>query len=162
CMELLQHLLDQKIVRLHAGTWVLPDALGALELPASIEQVLDRRIAALSPAARAIAELLSLCTRFLPLQTTDYVQLLAHEHGSAADPRLARGADQTLRQLVKDSGRIYFDETDPTLELPQRVKMCFERAQAAYDATPEAERGLPPLQAISELAICVSTLSAVC
>jgi tetratricopeptide (TPR) repeat protein len=300
CMELAQHLVDAKIVGLQGGAWVLPEDLAALELPAGVEQVLDRRIAALGATAREFIELISLCTRFLPLQTSDYTLMLGKEHssqavfaaidelvssnmivpnavgyalqheglslavqrsmndarrramhrkigehnathhrqwalitahhmfqagelargyahviadftpsrelstpnvmmarapegvalfdalldyvadgalppsgihkiravalklGAIADPRLARGADQTLAQLVKDSGRIYFDDTDPTLEWPQRVKVCFERAQAAYDAAPEHARGLAPLAAISELAVCVSTLSAVC
>lgn len=61
------------------------------------------------------------------------------EQGRALDPILRR-----------DVGLVYWDEVTGDTPL-ERLGRCFERAQAAYDASPPNERGLPPLIALQRL-----------
>ena len=56
-----------------------------------------------------------------------------------------------------------FAETDASQPDVQRVIECLKRAQQTYEATPAAERGLPPGDAVRELAACAMPLaSALC
>jgi hypothetical protein len=77
CLELAQHLVDRKIARLVDGCWSLPYTLDGLSLPASYEQALEQRVAAIQPCARALLELLALSSRLAPLSVADHLQLLA-------------------------------------------------------------------------------------
>ena len=57
----------------------------------------------------------------------------------------------------------FFAETDASQPDLQRVIECLKRAQQTYEATPEAERGLPPGDAVRDLAACAMPLaSALC
>ena len=51
-LQLAQHLVEKGVLRYHAGAWSLPASIDPGELPASMAQALDTRIAALPPAAR--------------------------------------------------------------------------------------------------------------
>jgi hypothetical protein len=66
-------------------------------------------------------------------------------------------AERLLSQLRSDTGLDLFDTADP--DPAQYATRCFPRAQARYDALPEAQRGLPPLEAVRELAHAVVALS---
>ncbi len=61
----------------------------------------------------------------------------------------AKGAEEQLR---KDSGLIFWDQVDETLEPAERIQQCLQLAQAKWEALPEAERGLNPIEAIREIA----------
>jgi hypothetical protein len=82
---------------------------------------------------------------------------------SVYDWGLSEVADAHLSQLSRDSGLAYFAETDASQPDLQRLLVCLKRAQETYDATPPAERGLPPGEAVRDLAACSMPLaSALC
>lgn len=74
------------------------------------------------------------------------------------DPLLVRYADAMIEQLRCDTGLIYMNEANSELASAERALRCLERAQQRREQTPEAERGLEPLQAIKELAVCVTMM----
>jgi tetratricopeptide (TPR) repeat protein len=78
---------------------------------------------------------------------------------SVSDWSLARFGQPQLEQLRKDTGLSHWDETDPTQPVLNRTLACLKLAQQRYEATPEAERGLPPVEAVRELASCSISLS---
>ncbi|HEY6558467.1 MAG TPA: protein kinase [Polyangiaceae bacterium] len=80
---------------------------------------------------------------------------------SVVDSTLARHAPLILRQLEKDSGLVYWDDFAEIQDSLERVRSCVGRALALHDATPEDERGLPPIRAIQELAVCTAMLAGV-
>jgi serine/threonine-protein kinase len=59
-MELAEHLVRRGLARYAAGTWTLPEQLGAEELPASIEAALAFGLQHLDDDARELAEALAL------------------------------------------------------------------------------------------------------
>jgi hypothetical protein len=63
----------------------------------------------------------------------------------------ARVGEAQIARLRADAGLVYWDETDPAQPPLARMMQCMQRAQQAHDATPEAERGLAPLEATAEL-----------
>ena len=82
---------------------------------------------------------------------------------SVYDWGLTEVADAQLLQLCRDSGMAFFAETDASQPDLQRVIECLKRAQQTYEATPAAERGLPPGDAVRDLAACAMPLaSALC
>jgi hypothetical protein len=56
CIELAQHLIDRRRVLYAAGTWTLPSALDAGDLPRSEAESIAKRVASLTPLALFIAE----------------------------------------------------------------------------------------------------------
>lgn len=73
--ELLRGLVERKVIRYEAGTWVLPSELSERELPSNLEDALAARLAQLDPTARKLAQLfalhrgplaLSVCRKLLP------------------------------------------------------------------------------------------------
>lgn len=75
------------------------------------------------------------------------------------DPSLSRHADKVIKQLSEDAGLVLWDQVDPSLKPDKRIKGCIQLAQARFDATPEALRGLEPNRAIRELAVCALMVS---
>ncbi len=59
-MELARHLVEQRIVRYGQGMWVLPEEVSSQEVPHSLAEAMASRAAALSPAARALVEAVSI------------------------------------------------------------------------------------------------------
>lgn len=55
-VNLVEHLVQQGLVRRQAGQWTLGDGAAVHELPAGLRQLLLRRIEALAPAARRVLE----------------------------------------------------------------------------------------------------------
>jgi tetratricopeptide (TPR) repeat protein len=55
-VDLAQHLVDHRLVLYERGVWTLPASLDRAALPKSAEDAVLRRIAALTPAARWLAE----------------------------------------------------------------------------------------------------------
>jgi hypothetical protein len=77
-----------------------------------------------------------------------------------SDAELGRHADDLLRQLCKDSGWNDYQELGDVSGI-DRVVQAVQRAQACYDAMPEEQRGLPPIDAIRELAVNAGVMSGV-
>lgn len=59
-MQLTQFLVDNKLVRCHAGAWLLPDRIDADDLPANVTQALAVRLERLSEEARHVVETIAL------------------------------------------------------------------------------------------------------
>lgn len=59
---------------------------------------------------------------------------------------------QHLEQLYRDSGLNDYQQLDALMEESARISRALELAQQRYDATPESQRYLPPIEAIRELA----------
>jgi len=57
-IELAQHLVDRGLARYESGSWLLPQDLDTSDLPATLSESLARRLDALSPDARELAEAL--------------------------------------------------------------------------------------------------------
>ena len=66
-------------------------------------------------------------------------------------PRFRRIAPTTLAQLMHESGLADYQALDASLEPTARLTEALTRAQQRWQATPEAQRGLPPADAIREL-----------
>src|SRR5207248_1320509 len=59
-MQLAGHLIDRRVVRYERGVWTVPEAFDSRDLPATMAQSLEGRVAELSEGAREIACALSL------------------------------------------------------------------------------------------------------
>src|SRR5262249_7218991 len=107
CMELARLLVRNQIVRYAAGTWLLPLAVTAAELPTRVEEVLVARLGALSPEARGLAEALSVHAKPVPLE-----QLLALVDGADSDRSYAALDELVVEQVViADQGQYRFEQT---------------------------------------------------
>jgi hypothetical protein len=82
------------------------------------------------------------------------------QHAAVLDPEYGRHGELSFEQLRHDTGLSYWDEY-PELESAARIGRCFERALALYQATPEQQRGLSPVDAVRELAVLVRSLTSV-
>lgn len=92
-----------------------------------------------------------------PAQLYPLRKTLLH-FASVADHRLTSYADETLACLRRDLGLDLWDQTDATATDAERMMACLGSASARYEATPEAERGLPVGAAIGEMATVVTVL----
>ena len=114
----------------------------------------SREAVAMYEACLAYGEAADMSPRQLyPLRKT-LLQLSA-----VAEPSLIRHAQPTLDQLVRDSGRIYYDELADEPDPLLRVRKCVARARALHDQTDPALRGLDPVEGMFELGSAVLTLT---
>lgn len=67
-MELARHLVDNGVVRYADGIWVLPEEVSDKEVPYTLSSAMLARAASLTPAARALAEALSVRRGVIPLE----------------------------------------------------------------------------------------------
>jgi hypothetical protein len=58
---------------------------------------------------------------------------------------------EVLKRLAQDSGLARYYELDDSMESNERLRLSFEFAQQRYDASPESERVLAPVDSIREL-----------
>jgi tetratricopeptide (TPR) repeat protein len=103
-LELSQHLADRGIARYHEGTWSLPASIDGLGLPQTIEQAMEQKIQALSPAARELLEMLSLTTEHEPLQVTEYASLA---EGATVAPIFEALNELIAGSMLVSSGAAY-------------------------------------------------------
>ena len=68
CIDLLQHLIEQQVIRYIDGVWVLPQELSREALPTDIAQALDARLARLSEAAIKLALALGVHRSATPIE----------------------------------------------------------------------------------------------
>ncbi|HMJ12546.1 MAG TPA: AAA family ATPase, partial [Polyangiaceae bacterium] len=68
CVDLVQILIKRQIVKYVAGTWVLPLDVSESELPVGSKGLIEARLSALTPVARALAEAASVQTNPVPLE----------------------------------------------------------------------------------------------
>jgi len=142
CMELLRHLVNQRVVRYTAGSWVLAHELVASELPRAVDEALAARVAAMRPEVRALAEALSIQRGGLPLQhcvaladTRDLAAVYGALDELVASGVLDRAGDhyafaqEALRKAIAS-------DVDTTRRRRQHVKLA-EVLLAAGAKTPE-------------------------
>lgn len=67
CMDLVRHLVENQIIRYADGVWTLPEEASIGALSASLEEAVAARLSRLRPAARSLAEALSVASTALPL-----------------------------------------------------------------------------------------------
>ncbi|HMI93055.1 MAG TPA: hypothetical protein VK509_16910, partial [Polyangiales bacterium] len=68
CIDLLQHLIEQQVIRFIDGVWALPLELAREALPTDLGQALDARLARLSPDALKLARALGVDRSVTPLE----------------------------------------------------------------------------------------------
>jgi serine/threonine protein kinase len=90
-MHLAQVLVDDKKITYDAGVWTLPGNLEALELPGSAEEALRQQLAAMSPLARKLVEILAVA----PEDTFTLEQLAAVAGATESD------ADRAVMELLR-------------------------------------------------------------
>jgi len=64
------------------------------------------------------------------------------------DLSLLKYADELEEHLRRDSGLIFWDEMDSSVEPSERIQRCLNKAQEIWEATPEPERGLGPVERV--------------
>lgn len=94
-MRLSQDLLDRKIVRYRAGTWLLPATLDDVSLPSSMAAALKIRFEQLEPDAREFAVVFSLCSD-RALGFDECLSLTEHRNGR----RLFATLDELTRENI--------------------------------------------------------------
>jgi hypothetical protein len=88
-MDLARHLIDRGTTRYEGGTWTLPTQLEMSDLPATMAQAFAARVAALSPAARCLADVHAL-SNYGGLSLQDHQQLAALQ-GEALESAIGGG-----------------------------------------------------------------------
>ena len=68
CIDLLQHLIEQQVIRFIDGVWVLPQELAREALPTDLGQALDARLARLSQDACKLALALGVDRSATPIE----------------------------------------------------------------------------------------------
>lgn len=74
---------------------------------------------------------------------------------------LLRYNSELEKQLRVESGLVFWDSVDNSLAPSDRIKQCVMKALANWEATPENERGLNPMEAIKELVAYAGLVAAV-
>jgi hypothetical protein len=144
CMELVTHLVDQRVVRYAGGAWMLPEASLVDALSASLEGASAARLTRLRPAVRSFAEALSVASTALPLSLCLW---LAHADAG----REPRGAMLLLDELVTEgvltgsAGQYRF--ADEVLRQTLRAGLSEERGRKLHrklgEALVRSSRGRP-------------------
>jgi tetratricopeptide (TPR) repeat protein len=108
-MELVQHLIDAKVIRYETAGYLLPEAISSDDLPSSLGEALRARVRRLSPNAQALASTLAI-SMGVPLSAQEsfaITELARAEAGPLALAELSeaqvaevRGAHVTLRQAA--------------------------------------------------------------
>jgi hypothetical protein len=126
-IELAQHLVDRGLARYQAGSWSLPPKLSDAELPTTLTESLARRLATLSPTARALADALCLAEAE-PLVLEQYPALL----GNGAHAAVFRALDELVaaRVLSADGDRYGFSQRGFVAVIEQELSP--ERRQAVH------------------------------
>ncbi len=83
------------------------------------------------------------------------------QHAAVADMSLVRHKDPVLARLRLDSGLADYEALSDIEDPRARILTALATAQARHDATPEAERGICPREAIERLCATVPALSGV-
>lgn len=103
CMDLAEHLVEQRLVRYEGGAWTLPADLDPSDLPSSFEAALQARIDALPPLARFLSQSHALAT-YTFFTRDDYLRLRPEVLAREVDAAIG---DLVSSQLVVSDGRVY-------------------------------------------------------
>jgi hypothetical protein len=102
-MDLAQHLVDQGLVVYERGAWTLPTSLDRAALPKTAEDAVVRRIAALTPVARWLAETQALASH-RAFTRRDYVKLRPDLNGAEIGSALMTLVKE---QVLVGDGRVH-------------------------------------------------------
>ncbi|HKU40274.1 MAG TPA: protein kinase [Polyangiales bacterium] len=101
-MDLAQHLVDRRAITYAAGTWTLPSALSTSDLPSSVEEAIQARVARLSPHARFLAE----------AQALAFTDVFAHEDYRALCPEVdASRIEAAIAELLSAQALVSYGRT---------------------------------------------------
>ena len=78
CIDLLQHLIEQQVIRFIDGVWVLPQELAREALPTDLGQALDARLARLSQDAYKLVLALAVHRAATPIERCLAIAALEH------------------------------------------------------------------------------------
>jgi tetratricopeptide (TPR) repeat protein len=106
CMEFAQYLVDRGLVHYEMGSWVLPPALSAADLPGTLSIARRAKLEALSADARELAEALAL-TQGSGLDFESFAELT--HHGDRDRVRTALD-ELLLAQVLRNEGVNYVFE----------------------------------------------------
>jgi hypothetical protein len=104
CLDLMQHLVEQGVIRFIEGVWALPQELSAHDLPSDLGQALDARIMRLSDEARRLALALSVHRGAVPLERCLAIAALEQ----IAEPRKALAELEQRGVLVEGEKSVRF------------------------------------------------------
>lgn len=109
CVALISHLVDHRVVRYGDGVWTLPEQARTESLPASVDEAMAARLARLRPAARALAETLSVSRTALPFAISI---VLSDADADSGEPDAVELLDELVSHgvLVGSGGRYRFAE----------------------------------------------------
>ncbi|HKP58114.1 MAG TPA: protein kinase [Polyangiales bacterium] len=89
-LDLIQHLVQQRLVQYVEGAWVLPTAISAAQLPRSPGEVLAARLERLPATARALGQALSVREGSIPFEACAALAELPQAEAFAALEQLVR------------------------------------------------------------------------
>jgi hypothetical protein len=138
---------QNRVQGLHANPASLPEYV--LSLPATWRDTLQAAIAAAEQLGRPRHERLIL----------NRLQLQCMAVGAELRPDVAHAV---IEQLYGDSGLRDYEALVDIAAPNERLMHALRRAQARYDQTPEAERGLPPSEAIPALTQAIAEIIGMC
>ena len=144
CMELVTHLVDQRVVRYAGGAWMLPEASLVDALSASLEGASAARLARLRSSVRSFAEALSVASTALPLSLCLW---LAHADAER-EPRAAMLLlDELVTEGVLSGSAGQYRFADDVLRQTLRACVSEERGRRLHQRLGEAlvrsSRGRP-------------------
>jgi hypothetical protein len=116
CIELVRHLVEQRVVRYEGGMWVVPDRVDESALPKHLDEAMDARIASLQPRARELA--MALAVHGGALALAQCVRLSGKEDTSDREgggPRdgfagVGGGPARPSREMIEDGTFAALDE----------------------------------------------------
>jgi hypothetical protein len=139
-MELIQHLVTRGLARYEAGSWTLPAALSAGDVPTSLSDSLLLRLSELSDDARALADALAVTDAAL-LSVSNYSNLTDHGDRArsykAVSDLVASGvlvaAGEGYRFRYRELASVLRDRLPPerARELHQRIARELQHADHA-------------------------------
>jgi hypothetical protein len=143
-MELVTHLVDQRVVRYAGGAWMLPEGSLVDALSASLEGAAAARLSRLRPAVRSFAEALSVASTALPLSLCLW---LAHAD-AGRDPRAAMLLlDELVTEGILTGSAGQYRFADEALRQTLGGHVTSERGQRLHrrlgEALVQSSRGRP-------------------
>ncbi len=136
-MELLQLLVQRGLVRYQDGTWVLPEGEITERVPQGLAETLSLRLKDLQPTARALAEVVAMMARDVPLEVCLTISGRSPEETlSALDELVAAGV------VVAAVGGVTFAQGALRDAVQQR--MSVERRREIHEQIARALLAMPP------------------
>ena len=154
CMDLAQLLVQKKIAKYAAGTWVLPQDVAEDELPNRAEELLATRLTGLSPAARELADALSIHSKPVTLE-----RCLALVEGQSEGAIYAALDEMVAEQILRSEGGSYRFAHD-AVRLAVAEKLDDSRRRASHVRAAEALLASAPDDIAAQIEAAMHLLTA--